>query len=177
MIETERLLLRPWREEDRPAFVALNNTPAMMEHLGGVQPVAAIDAKFDRRVEDQARFGHSFWAVALRGSGTVVGSCGVRFADDYRGYPVGDTYELGWRIAEEHWGCGMAREAASAAIGWTWAHTDAGFVAAWTIDANTRSWGLMERLGMTRRDELAFRYPHDGEPHQDLIVYTLDRPQ
>lgn len=29
---------------------------------------------------------------------------------------------------------------------------------------------------MTRRADLDFRYPRDGEPHQDLIVYTLDRP-
>ena len=176
MIETERLLLRPWREEDREAFLAMNNTQAMMEHLGGVQPRAAIDARFDRRVADQARHGHCYWAAVARGSSQIVGSCGVRVADDYQGHPVAGLHELGWRIAEPQWGRGLAREAAAATIAWTWANTAASVIGAWTTEANTRSWGLMERLGMTRRPALSFRHGRDGEAPQDLIVYTVERP-
>lgn len=147
MIETERLVLRPWREEDRAAFVAINNTPAMMEHLGGVQSAAGINAKFDGRVADQARHGHSLWAAELRAGNAIVGSCGVRVADNYVGTPVADMRELGWRIAEPHWSQGLAHEAAEAVIEWVWKHTDAPILGAWTITENTRSWGLMDGSG------------------------------
>ena len=54
MIETPRLRLRPWRDEDKPAFEAIINTPAMMEHFGGVAPAEQIGglkrrAEFDFR--------------------------------------------------------------------------------------------------------------------------------
>jgi RimJ/RimL family protein N-acetyltransferase len=176
MIETARLILRPWREADRAGFVAINNTPQMMEHLGGVQSIDRINAKFDRRVADQARHGHCFWAVLLREDEKIVGSCGVRVADDYDGTPVAGVRELGWRVAETHWGKGLAREAAEASIAWAWKNTDAPMLAAWTVEPNIRSWGLMERLGMTRRPDLAFRDPDGSTPDQELVVYTVDRP-
>ena len=51
MIETKRLILRPWHEADKPAFHAIINTPAMMAHFGGVAPRAAIDALIDMMIE------------------------------------------------------------------------------------------------------------------------------
>ncbi len=181
MIRSERLVLRPWREEDRAGFAAIINTPAMMADFGGVKDQAGIDRLFDKRVDDQARHGHSFWAVELHAVGSergeLVGSVGIRVAHDYPGLPVENMRELGWRIAEAHWGRGLAREAAEAAIGWGWASTDTPFLAAWTTAPNTRSWGLMERLGMTRRRDLDCRDPHGSCPDEDLVVYTLDRPR
>ncbi len=175
MIRSERLTLRPWREEDRAGFAAIINTPAMMADFGGVQDRAGIDRLFDKRVDDQARHGHSFWAAELH-DGELVGSVGIRVAHDYPGLPVEGMRELGWRIAEAHWGKGLAREAAAAAIGWGWANTDAPFLAAWTTAGNVRSWGLMERLGMTRRRDLDCRDPNGSFPDENLIVYSLDRP-
>ncbi|WP_186729120.1 GNAT family N-acetyltransferase [Sphingomonas panacisoli] len=176
MIETARLILRPWREDDRGAFAAIINTPAMMADFGGVKDRAGIDRLFDKRIDDQARNGHSFWAVELH-SGEIVGSVGIRVAHDYPGLPVEGMRELGWRIAEAHWGTGLAHEAAKAAINWGWANIDTPFLAAWTTAGNTRSWGLMERLGMTRRVDLDCRDPDGSCPDDNLIVYTMDRPQ
>ncbi|KIU01521.1 GNAT family N-acetyltransferase, partial [Staphylococcus aureus] len=69
MIATERLLLRPGREADKPVFHALANTPAMMEHFGGPVPQARHDAIIDRMIDQQARHGHCMWAVELRETG------------------------------------------------------------------------------------------------------------
>lgn len=63
MIETPRLILRPWREADKPAFHDIINTPAMMEHFGGVAPRATIDALVDMMIEAERRDGCSMWAV------------------------------------------------------------------------------------------------------------------
>ena len=86
--------------------------------------------------------------------------------------------EIGWRIAEAHWGKGYAREAAAASIAWGWAHLDAPAIGAWTTIANDRSWGLMERLGMRRRPDLDFhlRAHAPDDPVGAMIVYILERP-
>ncbi|RPE79666.1 GNAT family N-acetyltransferase [Vulcaniibacterium tengchongense] len=178
MIETVRLRLRPCRDSDKPAFAAILNTPRMTAELGGVRPRAEIDALVDKRIADQARHGHSYWAVELRDSGELIGTCGIRVADDYPGTPVQGMYEIGWRIAERHWGRGYAREAAQASLAWAWAHTPAPCVAAWTTPANERSRRLMQRLGLARRPELDFVKPAkgDAEPAMPLVVYAIDRP-
>jgi RimJ/RimL family protein N-acetyltransferase len=176
MIETDRLILRPWREADRVAFARIINTPAMMVDFGGVRTAEQIDRLFDKRVADQERHGHSFWAVELRKQAELIGSCGVRVAHDYPDTPVEGMRELGWRIAETHWRQGYAREAAQAAIAWSWANTDEQLLAAWTTPDNYRSWGVMERLGMTRRRDLDFVDRDGSSPHVELSVYTLERP-
>jgi RimJ/RimL family protein N-acetyltransferase len=176
IVETPRLRLRPWREEDKPAFRALVNTPAMMTYFGGVRPDAEIDALLDAQMALQARDGYSMGAVELH-DGTLAGICGVRHQTSYPDLAVNGELEIGWRIGEAYWGQGIAREAAQASIDWGFANTDFARIAAWTCIENVRSWGLMERLGMTRRPELDFRHPGPApdDPHGAMIVYTIDR--
>jgi RimJ/RimL family protein N-acetyltransferase len=178
MIETERLILRPWREADKSAFHDIINTPAMMRHFGGVQPRAAIDPLIDLMIAAQERDGYSMWAVETRADGTLAGICGVRHQIGYPEIPVHGELEIGWRIAERWWGRGVAREAAEASIAWGWANTGFARILAWTSIGNTRSWGLMERLGMARRPALDFHHPKvaPGDPDGAMIVYAIDRP-
>lgn len=178
MIRTPRLWLRPWREADKAPFHALVNTPTMMEHFGGPTTRARHDSIIDRQIEQQALFGHSIWAVETLDSGTLAGACGVRIGG-HTGTPVPDELEMGWRIGERWWGKGIAREAAQASLDWAWAHTSRRRVAAWTVTGNSRSWGLMKRLGMQRRAALDFRHPEYpvNHPAGAMIVYTISRPR
>jgi len=178
VIETPRLILRPWCEEDKPAFAAIINTPAMMTHFGGVQPRAEIDPLIDAQIAKQEAHGHCMWAVEAKADGDLAGICGLRLGG-HPGTPVDGMYELGWRIAEKHWGQGIAREAAEASRDWGWANTPARTIAAWTNADNAPSWGLMLRIGMTRRAELDFRHPRyldNDDAIGDMIVYAVDRP-
>jgi RimJ/RimL family protein N-acetyltransferase len=178
LIETPRLILRPWREADKPAFHDIINTPAMMAHFGGVAPREAIDALIDMMIEAQARDGCSMWAVETKPDRALAGICGVRVQRSYEDLPVYGELEIGWRIAEAHWGTGVAREAADASLAWAWANTDVPRVAAWTSADNTRSWGLMRRLGMGRAPALDFHHPKFEPDDADgaMIVYTIARP-
>ena len=178
MIATERLILRPWREADKPVFHALANTPAMMEHFGGPVPRAKHDAIIDKMMVQQARHGHCMWVVEIGETGEMAGVCGVRIGG-HPGTPVPEELEIGWRIGEKFWGQGIAREAAEASIAWGWANTARPRIAAWTVIGNRRSWGLMERLGMRRRPDLDFHlraHAPDG-PVGAMIVYILERPR
>lgn len=177
MIETERLRLRPWREDDKAPFHELANTPAMMEYFGGPVAREKHDAIIDKMIDQQARFGHCMWLVELRDTGEMAGVCGIRIGG-HPNTPVPEELEIGWRIGEKFWGRGIAREAAEASLAWGWANTGRARIAAWTVIGNRRSWGLMERLGMRRRADLDFRHPDyaEGDPFGAMVVWAIDRP-
>ncbi len=177
MITTDRLLLRPWREEDKPAFTAATNTDAVMRHLGGVLTDERIGAVIDHQMGLQAEQGMCFWAVETLADRRLVGMCGLRYAG-HPGTGVADELEIGWRLAEAEWGKGYAREAAAACMEWGWKNTRRDRIAAWTIPANTPSWGLMIRLGMIHRPDLDFEHPRFpvGHPLSRHVVYVIGRP-
>lgn len=177
MIVTGRLRLRPWREADKAPFAAATNTEAVMRHLDGVMTRPEADAFIDRQMAMQASRGLCRWAVETLAGNQIIGMCGLRYAG-YAGTPVSDELEIAWRLSEAEWGKGYAREAAEAAIAWGWANTDRSRIAAWTIPANQASWGLMIRLGMTRRPDLDFDRPPypEGHPRRRHVVYVLERP-
>ena len=81
--------------------------------------------------------------------------------------------EVGWRLRKDAWGQGYAREAAAASLDIAFDEHDADEVIALTVARNRASWGLMERLGMTRREDLDF--PNDEFDPDDptIIVYSL----
>jgi RimJ/RimL family protein N-acetyltransferase len=177
MIDTERLILRPWREADRAPFAAMSADPEVMRHLGGVIDRAASDAVVDRLMACQAREGQCFWAIERRVDRALLGFCGLR-RGGHQGTPVPDELEIGWRLARFAWGQGFAREAAEAALAWGWANRRDARIAAWTVPANIASWRLMERLGMTHREELDFDHPGfpPAHPLSRHLVYTIGRP-
>ena len=161
MIETERLILRDWTEEDVAPFLEHTNTPAVMRWLGGVRSEAEQRESIGRIMRWQEERGFTFWAVERRGDGELLGFCGIKLADT-PGSPIEGMHEIGWRLREDVWGQGYAKEAAIAALDHAFAALGAERVVAITFPPNAPSWGLMERLGMTRRPELDYddaRFP------------------
>lgn len=151
ILESPRLILRPWRAEDREPFAALNAEPAVRRHLLPLDR-AGSDAMLDRIDAHFAAHGWGFWAVeyrgAKRGEGALIGLCGLAHIPWEAAFTP--AVEIGWRLATRWQGQGLAREAAALAL-------DAGFgpiglarIVAFTVPANTPSWGLMQRLGMRR---------------------------
>lgn len=177
-LETERLVLRSWREEDRAPFAEMSADAEVMAHLDGVVDRTASDAVIDRLAAEEAGHGQTFWALERKADAAMIGFCGLR-RGGHPGTPAPDELEIGWRLARSAWGQGYAREAAEATLAWGWANRDAGRIAAWTVPANTDSWGLMIRLGMVHRPELDFDHPRfaAGHPLCRHLVYTIDRPR
>lgn len=50
MIETARLIIRPWRDDDRASFAAMSADADVMQHLGPIMDRAASDAVVDRLI-------------------------------------------------------------------------------------------------------------------------------
>ncbi len=114
MIETERLILRHWRDEDRAPFAAMSADSAVMEHLGPIIDRASSDAGIDQMIA-LAKAGEPFFrAVERRSDGAFIGFIGVKPINFEAAF--GKGYEIGWRLGNEYWGAGYASEGAKAAL-------------------------------------------------------------
>lgn len=173
-LETPRLALRDWRDEDWDEFFRVTNTPAVMRWLGGVLDEQGQEKQRERVERCAERNGFCFWLVERKEDGAVLGFCGLKRADA-PGSTITDEFEIGWRLREDAWGQGYAREAAEAALAAAFALFGAQQVYALTVDDNAPSWGLMRRLGMQRRADLDYADTRYEPPWRDTIVYAIDR--
>lgn len=160
---TGRIVLRGWREEDADAFEAGLNTPAVARFLGGLQTREQIEATIARIRACEADNGFCFWAVERNVDGAFLGFCGLKRMN-LPGVPatMQGAPEIGWRLREDAWGQGYAREAAAAALDLAFGRFVLDDVYAITMAGNAASWGLMRRLGMIARPDLDFDMPGYG---------------
>lgn len=174
-IETERLVLRSWREEDVDQFLQVNSDPEVMATLGPVLDRDQVSALIVRMQGIEAAHGYCFWAMVRRQDDRVIGWCGV-----IRGtvQPIMDQPEIGWRMARDCWGQGYATEAARATLDWLFANQSD--EAAWAITTveNRGSRAVMERLGMSYVVGGDFDHPRLalGDPLRRHVLYRIARP-
>lgn len=167
---TDRLILRSWRDDDVDAFEAVCNTPTVTRYLGGLQTRDQIEAAAARIRQTEAENGFCFWAVERQADGGFLGFCGLKrmnspgAPDVMQGAP-----EIGWRLREDAWGQGYAKEAALASLELAFGRFGLDQVYAITMTGNAASWGLMRRLGMAARPDLDFDMPVYG-PH---VTYRI----
>jgi RimJ/RimL family protein N-acetyltransferase len=171
--ETDRLILRDWREKDWAEFWRVTNTPAVMRWLGGVADAPTRAAAQARLESYQADYGHTFWVVERKEDGALLGFCGLKRSNQAGG-PQG-MMEAGWRLREDAWGHGYAKEAAAASLALAFDRFGADEVIALTVKRNTASWGLMLRLGMERREDLDFDSADFDPENPRIIAYAITR--
>jgi RimJ/RimL family protein N-acetyltransferase len=173
VIETDRLRLRGWRKGDGAELMRHTNTPAVMRWLGGVQAPELFEASEERQRRLEAERGHCFWIVERREDDALLGFCGLKIADAPNSTVAGEL-EIGWRLREDAWGRGYAKEGALASLAFAFDRLQASRVVAITVTGNSASWGLMERLGMTRRADLDYDDPRFPELNP-AIVYVMEK--
>jgi RimJ/RimL family protein N-acetyltransferase len=176
LIETDRLILRAWRDADRDAFAALNGDPRVGDWLGGVRTRAECDAAIDRFNAHIAEHGFGYWAAERKADGRMVGMIGLgRFPAGQT--PLGEAMEMAWRLMPDVWGAGLASEGAAAALAWGLAHLDDEILAV-TAHSNVRSQAVMQRIGMTAQPWRDFDHPKLAADHllRRHVVYAAPRP-
>lgn len=170
-VETERLLLRPWRDSDLAPFAALNADPEVMEFLPSVLTREESDAAAARVRAHFDRHGFGFWAVEVRGGAPFAGFVGLavpRFEAHFT-----PCVEIGWRLARAHWGRGYATEAALGALAYGFGELGLHEIVSFTVPANVRSRRVMERIGMVRDPLDDFDHPalSPGDPLRRHVLY------
>jgi RimJ/RimL family protein N-acetyltransferase len=168
-LTTDRLVLRRWREDDREPFAALNADPAVMEHFLHPLTREESDSFVDRIEAEFDACGYGLWAVEVPGHAPFIGFVGLhRVPFDA---PFTPAVEVGWRLAHDHWGQGFAAEAADEAVRFGFEVAGLDNIVSFTTLANTRSWHVMERIGMVR--DADFDHPNvpEGHPLRPHILY------
>lgn len=176
MLRTERLLLRPWYDEDVFALHAINQDPVVIRFLSDEPPgLDEVRSMIDRQRAVERDRGYCFWAAERRDTGELIGFCGLKPGP--RQTPIAGDVEIGWRIASRHWRRGFAYEGASACLTRAW-ELGIPSVAAITVPANEPSWRLMEKLGFAR--DLAGDFNHPALPAGHRLsrhlTYRIVRP-
>jgi RimJ/RimL family protein N-acetyltransferase len=171
-LRTERLILRPWRDDDLEPFAALNSDPLVMEYFPSLLTRAQSDGIAGRIRTHFERDGYGLWAVEVPGVAPFIGFTGVQRPSFMPGV------EVGWRLSRAHWGAGYATEAASASIAWGFAHLDLREIVAMVVPENFRSQRVMEKLGMRRDPAADFEHPMiaEGSPRRAHWLFRLPRP-
>ncbi|MET0365379.1 MAG: GNAT family N-acetyltransferase [Sphingobium sp.] len=176
VLTTRRLALREWRDGDDDHAAAMQ-TPAVLRWLQDENmPVRRPGSVVERMRAMQEEHGHSFWVVERQDDAAFLGYCGLKRVDA-EGTSLTGAFEIGWSLAEEHWGHGYATEAAQAALDRAFTVHDAPFVVAFTVAENIASWRVMKRIGMERRGELDFHDPAFSDALNPTIVYRIDKEQ
>ena len=172
-LRTERLILRPWREDDFEPFAAMSADPKVMEHFPSTLDRAGSDNVASILKSDLEIMGYGFWAIEVPDEAPFIGFAGIRPVT-YEAHFV-PAVEIGWRLAPAHWGKGYATEAARAALAHGFGALGLAEIVSFTIPANSRSQAVMQRLGMTRDEADDFAHPKvpEGHPMSRHVLYRL----
>jgi RimJ/RimL family protein N-acetyltransferase len=174
-LETERIILRQWRDTDRQPFRELNADSRVMEFMPGLLAPEASDEMMDRIQQSFQIHGFGLFAAELRMDQSFLGFTGLSVP----GFdaPFMPAVEIGWRIAARHWGSGLATEAAQEVLRFAFESTGLDSVVSFTVPGNIRSLRVMEKLGMTHDPADDFDHPRlpMGHALRRHVLYRLHR--
>jgi RimJ/RimL family protein N-acetyltransferase len=157
-LETPRLRLRAFGEEDLAAWAATMGDPEIVRHLGGT-PFGREDTW--RRILSATGlwsiYGYGYWAVERKEEGDLIGQVGFSdfkrdMAPSIEGLP-----EMGWIFAPHGQGKGYAREAVEAALAWADEKLRAPVIPAIIDPENAASIRLAGRCGFAEREDALYR--------------------
>ena len=176
-IETDRLVLREWGEEDKTSFARINNDPMIMEFFPRRLSESDSDRLVDRFRHHFETHGFGFYAVELKKTGEFMGFAGLQTVE--MSVPFAPATEIAWRLDYEYWGKGYATEAATAVLDHGFGKLKLKEIVAYAVHDNSRAIKLMEKLGMKRDVGGDFDYPHLPKDHPlgRFVLYRLAKKQ
>jgi RimJ/RimL family protein N-acetyltransferase len=173
-LETDRLILRQWCDEDYRPFALINADPRVMEFFPTTLSRVESDDLAKRCRDLIAERGWGFWAVELKESRDFIGIVGLN-EPPYR-LPCSPCVEIGWRLGYEYWGKGFATEAGKRVLAFAFETLLLKEVAAFTSLKNKRSIEVMKRLDMVNM-ERDFEHPAltSDHPLSKHVLYAVSK--
>lgn len=176
LLETERLILREWKESDLEPFYRLNSDPEVMAFFPARLTKSESDVlatEIQRRISDN---GWGFWAVELKSEQQFIGLTGLNVPTI--DLPFNPCIEVGWRLARKYWGYGYAQEGARKAMEFAFDVLSCEELVSFTSLLNKRSELVMQRLGMVNTGNNFFHpgVPSDS-PLSEHVLYRMTSGQ
>ncbi|MDF2176861.1 GNAT family N-acetyltransferase [Aliiglaciecola sp. CAU 1673] len=144
VIETNRLLLRPFTLEDAAALNRVNRNPDVMRYIGKVEEDAAATAAYLQKgpLADYQKHGFGRHACIHKASGELIGFCGLKYL------PELDEVDVGYRLLPEYWGQGLAAEGGEAVMAFGKQELGLKRIIGIAMPDNAGSIHLLKKLGL-----------------------------
>jgi RimJ/RimL family protein N-acetyltransferase len=175
VLRTERLVLRPWRDDDLVQFAAMSADLEVMRWIGAPLTREQSDAVAARIRAGFEKHGFGLLAVDVPGEATFAGFVGLSV-------PAFEAHftpcvEIGWRLARVHQGRGYASEGALAVLAYAFGELGLDEVVSFTAASNEASRRVMERIGLARDPSGDFEHPWlaAGHPLRSHVLYRCSR--
>ncbi len=151
LIETERLILRPFTMDDLEGVYEMNLDEEVSRYTGDGGVVSREEIK--RRITedilgDYEKYGFGRMAVLLKDTDTFIGFAGLKYLDDL------DQVDLGYRFMSQYWGKGYATEAARVCVRYAFEVLKLNQIVAYALPQNTASIRVLEKLNFSYEKEV-----------------------
>ena len=153
ILETDRLLLREYVEEDAEAFFKLNSDPEVLRYVPDKALLNVEQARqilIEHPIADYRKYGFGRGACILKSTGEQIGFAGLKYLEE-----LGEV-DVAFRLMRTHWGQGLATEAALASV--RFGFTDLGLkrIIGLVMPENLASVRVLEKTGLRYAETVTF---------------------
>ena len=164
IIETKRLILREYKQEDLMDLFKLLSDPITMKHYPKPYDLEGAKRWLNWCINSYNNYGFGLWAMILKDDNKFIGDCGLSIQNiDGEKLP-----EIGYHIDKDYWLNGYGKEAANAVKEWAFENTNYTTLYSYMTKDNIASYKTAESIGMKRIKEYT-----DGE--EELLVYSISK--
>ncbi len=142
-LETQRLLLRGFGEEDLDAYAEMCRNIDVMRYIGNGKPLSREESwrNMAMIVGHWQLRGYGMWAIEERLTGEMIGRVGCWQPEGWTGF------EIGWTLRQAYWGRGFATEGAKAAMDYAFEKLQRSHVISLIRPQNAASIRVAQKLG------------------------------
>jgi len=175
IIETNRLILRTWKNSDLKPMLSINQDPKVMEYFPGLQDLETTKNLILKINSHFKKHGYTLYATEIKNSGEFIGFIGL-FTPGFESHFTPAT-EIGWRLSSKHWGQGFATEGAKAALDYAFRELKILEIVSFTSVDNTKSIRVMQKIGLQHTIDDNFDHPklEEDSPLKQHVLYRLSR--
>ncbi|MDF2803044.1 MAG: hypothetical protein K0S61_2947 [Anaerocolumna sp.] len=168
-LETERLLLREWQEEDCNDLYEYAKNPKVGPMAGWI-PHESVEKS--KEIVNMFIESNETWAICLKETGRVIGSIGLH-PDRKRSYDSDKVKMLGYVLAEEYWGQGLIPEAGKEIINFAFQELQLEILSVFHFSSNPQSKRVIEKLGFTYEGTLRKSVKLQDGTIVDSLCYSM----
>jgi len=177
ILETDRLILRTWVDEDLEQMLAINQDPKVMEYFPSLQDLEMTKNFIDKVNAHFENHGYSLYATVRKDTGEFIGFIGL-FTPEFESHFT-PAIEIGWRLSSNHWGQSFATEGAKAVLDYAFRELKIPEIVSFSATGNAKSIRVMQKIGLKHNEADDFYHPKldDTSLLKRHVLYRLTRTQ
>ncbi|WP_419419211.1 GNAT family N-acetyltransferase [Legionella sp. D16C41] len=175
VLETQRLLLRTWKDTDLAPLTCINQDPKVCRYLPSLGNCHSTKQLIKRCIEHFNTYGFSLYAVELKETTDMIGFIGLLTPSFVAHFTP--AIEIGWRLASTQWHKGYATEGAKAVLQYAFTQLNLKELVSFTAADNWPSRRVMERIGLHHNANDDFEHPNISlaSPLRHHVLYRLSK--